>query len=200
MIVHERARIPKVCVKCGATKDVARHEVVFAVGHAASGAGLAGGAIGAGVASTLRNMFRDEPALMALVLAVLLAGGSLVAWIVSTRTAKIPLQVPLCEEHGARLDRARRHRAGLLLALGIAAVLMLLGLGAEAWLVVVLGLVLIFAALAYVLATGMRSAWVAARWAKDEHVALVVGHDTAKKIVRRAEKRAAKKQREAMRS
>src|SRR5690606_867928 len=84
LVVHESARIPKVCVKCGATKDVTRHEIAFAVGHAASGAGLAGGAIGAAVASTLRNAFRDEPASMALVLAVLLGAVILVAWIVNT--------------------------------------------------------------------------------------------------------------------
>ena len=196
MVVHEGARIPKVCVKCGATKDVSRHEIPFAVGHAASGAGLAGGAIGAGVASVLRNVFRDEPALMALVLALLLCGGSLVAWVVSTRTPKIHVRVPLCEEHGARLDRARRNRTGLLVALGVASLIILAGMGAEAWPVVGLGLVLIFAALAYVLATGMRGAWVRARWAKDEHVALVVDPHTAEKIIERAARRAAKRQRE----
>lgn len=200
MVVHERARIPKVCVKCGATKDVSRHEISFAVGHAASGAGLASGAIGAGVASVLRNTFRDEPGLMALVLAFLLVGGSLVAWVVSTRTPKIHLRVPLCEEHGARLDRARRNRTGLLVALGVASVIILAGMGAEAWLVVSLGLVLLFAAVAYALATGMRGAWVAARWAKDEHVALVVDPYTAEKIVERAAKRTAKKQREMLAS
>jgi hypothetical protein len=114
LIVREGARIPKVCVKCGATKDVSRREIPFAVGNTAAGAGM-----------------------------------------------------------------------------------LVIGVGAEAMVLIGLGLLVLFAALAFAFATGMRKAWVTARWARDEQVALPVGAETAKKVVERAERRAARKQREA---
>ncbi|MDQ3037885.1 MAG: hypothetical protein M3Y87_36155 [Myxococcota bacterium] len=192
LIVRERARIPKICVKCGATRDVVRRHQQFAMGHHGAGAGAAGGVVGAALASSMRGTFRDDPAMMAAVLVGIVGVVSVGAWIAHGATSKLQLDVPLCRTHDAAIDAALQHRTWLLLGLALAGLLGAFGVAVSS---VALGItaVAIFAlvlVLAYGL--GMPKAWIPTRWARGGEVAIAVGPELAQKLVARAEKRAKK--------
>ena len=196
LVVREGARIPKLCVKCGAYEDVERREQAFAIGQQSAGIGAAGGAAGAVVASVLRNALRGQPwTQAAVVLGLLVVVGGAVG-VAHSLTGKIYLDVPLCGAHAARLDAARRQRAALLVTLAVAGVLVILGIGLESVATMVIALSIFALAIGVAFAIGLPKAWIKARWARDGAVALDVGAALAARIAKRAEKRA-RKQREA---
>lgn len=193
LVVPEGARIPKVCLKCGATKAVVRSEqsyIVSAIGRAGP---WVGGAIGAGTASVIRNVFRDDWAMQAIAIGVICVAAAVIGVVVHVGSRKVTLQLPLCTEHDAKLAAARRHRVPLVGGAVLALCAMLLGMGMESVAVAALGGVLLVGLIVAARAAKMHEAWVNAAAVSDEHVALRVGEDLARSIAERAEKRAAKK-------
>lgn len=192
LVVRAGARIPKVCVKCGATQGVSRRDHAFALGSYGAGAGAAGGVVGAMLASTLRHTFRDEPGMQAAIIGGLLALVCVGAWVAQRMTPTLHLDVPLCGEHHARFDRAMQHRTWLLLAFAIAGVVLVFGIGVSSLALIGLAVVLAIGAIAAAFAAAMPKAWIPVRWAKDREVALALDPEITKKILERAERRARK--------
>lgn len=193
LVVPEGARIPKVCLKCGATKEVVRNEqsyIVSAIGRAGP---WVGGAIGAGTASVVRNVFRDDWAMQAIAIGVICVAAAGIGVVVHVGSRKVTLELPLCTEHDAKLAAARRNRVPFVGGAVLALSAMLLGMGMESVAVAALGGVLLVVLIVAARAAKMHEAWVHAAAVTEEHVALRVGEDLARSIAERAEKRAAKK-------
>ena len=193
-MVRAGARIPKLCVKCGATKDVSRREQAFAVGTRGASAGAAGGVVGVMVANVVRNAFRDEPGMQAAIIAAVFVVVCIGAVVVQRATPKVHLEVPLCGQHLAQLDAALQHRTWLLLALGLAGVLLVFAIAVSNVWLMGLALVIMLGAIGAAFALGMPKAWIKAKWAKDDQVALDLEPGLATKFLERAEKRAKKTQ------
>lgn len=194
LVVRAGVRIPKVCVKCGATKDVSRRDQAFAAGAQGASAGAAGGVVGVMVANVVRNAFRDEPGMQAAIIATVFVVVCIGAVIVQRVTPKVHLELPLCGQHRAQLDAALQHRTWLLLALGLAGVVLVFAIGVSNLWLMGLALVIMLGAIGAAFALAMPKAWIKAKWAKDDHVALDLEPGLATKILERAEKRAKQSQ------
>jgi hypothetical protein len=193
LVVPRGARIPKVCLKCGATRGVVRREQAYAVGALARSFPLAGGAVGAIVANIARNAFRGEPGLQALFLVGVLVVASIFALVVDRTTTKITLALPFCAEHDARLSTALRIRNGVLATAGGAVLLGLAGMGLSLQPLILVAVALVVLAFGVALATKVRRAWVHAPSVSYDAVALRVGADLATSMAQRAQKREAER-------
>jgi hypothetical protein len=192
LVVPEGARIPKVCVRCGATTNIVRREQTYAMGSASTTPWL-GGAIGAGVAAFARNVFRDRLGLQALFIVVVITAAIVFAVVVHKTARKITLSVPLCPEHDAAIERATRARIPVLGGIGLGLAIALAGMGVDSMGTVLFGMALFGIVLVVALATRMKDAWIPVAGVKEDGVRLRVGVDLAKSLASRAEKREAKR-------
>ncbi len=192
LVVPEGARIPKACLKCGATKGVVRHEQEYVVGALGKTGPYVGGAIGAGVASVVRNFFRGDIALQVLAITVICVAVAVAGFILHRTSHRVALSLPLCEEHHAQIELARRRRVPLIAGLVLALATALGGMAIGSVAVAVLGLALVVLLVVVARAARMHEAWVHAAEVTLDHVALRVDADLARTIAERAEKRAAR--------
>lgn len=197
LVVPEGARIPKVCLKCGAKKGVVRREQTFVVGAMGKSSPWLGAVVGVGAASMIRNLFREDLGLQVLAIVVICAVAAVVALALNAAARKVTLSLPLCAEHDAAIELARRRRVPVLAGLGLALALGLGGMAGESVMVAVLGVALLILVVVAARAMRMNEAWVHAGAVTDDHVALRVDPAVAKSIAERAEKREAKRAAEA---
>lgn len=113
-------KIPRVCLKCAATRGIVRRRETFTVGTSGAAYGAAGGLAGAVVVSTVRH----DPESFLPVAALLVAGVGVIAWSIQKRATKVTIAVPLCEDCDRRWSRGlslRRLLVVVLAASGLAA-------------------------------------------------------------------------------
>lgn len=196
LIVPDGARIPKVCLKCGAKKNVVRRDQTYVVGILGRGGPWVGAGIGAGMAAGLRQIFRGDHALIALAIGVISLVVVVGALAVYAASRKIVLALPLCEEHDAHFELARRRRPIVLAAVGVGLAAALAGMAAEIVGVVLLGILIVVVAAIAARSTRMHEAFVPAAHVSNEHVLLHIDPELARDIAERARKRETKHQAE----
>lgn len=124
VVVDMRERIPKVCLKCGATKSIVRRvEILTVASQNAATMGMGMGAVGATVAAIARN---NRDAAIPVVLAAI-AGVTVFAVVMHRGAEKVELELPLCETCNARWDQAKRMQPAVLASIGVAGLLCLVG-------------------------------------------------------------------------
>lgn len=181
-------RIPKVCLLCGATKDVVRRTQEYGVGtNYGAGAGAGGGVAGALVAQSLRGLDRG---LAAAVITGLVAVVVLVAWVAHRATPKVALELPLCKSCDGRWAEAEQRRVWILLALGLFLALVVVGIGLDAMWLLGVALLLVFGLLAFAKLTGQAERFAKVGFVKREEIGLRLAPEIAEKIVERAKRRA----------
>jgi len=188
-------RIPKVCLLCGGTQEIARRRQEYAVGASyGAGAGAGGGVVGAAVASQIRHM---DPGLAAAVIVGIVVVLAVVVTVANRATPKVELELPLCATCDGRWAEGLRNRTWILLALGAFGALTVAGIALDAMVLLVIAMLLLFGVLGWAWATGQRARFLEVGWARADEVGLRVKDEIARKVLERAQKnderRAAKK-------
>lgn len=188
-------RIPKVCLLCGATKEIVRRRQEYAVGASyGAGAGAAGGVIGAVVASQLRHVDRGLAAMLLVGIVVVV---SIVAMLAHRASPKVELELPLCQACDARWAEGLSYRTWILLAVGVFFVLVVVGMALDAMLLLGLGMLVLFGVLAWAWASGQRERFVQVGWVQASEVGLRLKDEIARAVIERAEKNVERRARKA---
>jgi len=183
-------RIPKVCLLCGATKDVVRRHQEYAVGASyGAGAGAGGGVVGAMVAQSLRGMDRGLAAAVIVGIVVVVAVGATLA---HRATPTIPMELPLCQTCDGRWADAMQHRIWLLLALALFFALVVIGIALDAMMILGASMLVLVASLAAAWALGLRNRVLHVGWVKAHEIAFRVSPEIATKVLERAERKTRK--------
>jgi len=191
VVVDMRERIPKVCLKCGATKSIVRRvEVLTVASQNAATMGMGMGAVGATVAAIARN---NRDAAIPVVLAAI-AGVTVFAVVMHRGAEKVELELPLCETCNARWDTAKRLQPAFLGGMLIAGLLCLVAWTTDGQRSLLYAGGILFALL-IVVALALRPAdrLIGASRVEGPMVTLTrIGPDAATKIAAKLEKRRAK--------
>jgi hypothetical protein len=187
-------RIPKVCLKCGATKEITRRDQDFVLGTAGAMGASGGAVIGVAVAASLRSgPLRDDPMLQVVIIVVVfaIAIGLALAW--NARQKRVTLALPLCPACNESWNDGLRIRKQLLVGIAAMGVLVLVGIATEAMLFMGLGMVVFLIVLAVAVGAKIPARMIQAEWAKEREVALKIDRAIADKVVEKARKREEKK-------
>jgi hypothetical protein len=162
-------RLPRVCFKCAATENLVRRpEVLMVTSQSARNTGMVGGAMGAVVASMMRN----SKELLVPLLAVL--GVAVVVFSVYTsKTARrVDVAIPLCASCDERWSKAKAARPFLLAALIASALGLLLGMASESKGLLIGAGALFFALCVYAVVAKPAAAYVGATWWEGSRLVL----------------------------
>lgn len=191
VVVDMRERIPKVCLKCGATKSIVRRvEILTVASQNAATMGMGMGAVGATVAAIARN---NRDAAIPVVLAAI-AGVTVFAVVMHRGAEKVELELPLCETCNARWNSAKRVQPAFLAGVVIAGLLCLVGWTTDGQRALLYAGAIVFA-LVIVAALALRPGHrlVGASRVEGPMVTLTqISPEAATKIAARLEKRRAK--------
>ncbi|MFO0713337.1 MAG: hypothetical protein U0353_26015 [Sandaracinus sp.] len=183
-------RIPKVCLLCGATKDVGRRTQEYAVGASyGTGAGAAGGVFGAIMAQSLRNVDRT---LAVGAIVSLLAVVSVGAYIAHRLTPRVAMRVPLCGSCESRWAEAEARRIWYLLGLVEFLVLVLAGLALDATALMIAGMLVLIALVTAAKITDQAERFAQVGFVKKDEIGFRVSKEIAEKMIERAQRRADK--------
>jgi len=189
-------RIPKVCLLCGATKEIVRRRQEYAVGASyGAGAGAGGGVIGAAVASQVRHMDRG---LAAMIIVGLVAVIAVVATVASRATPKVELELPLCVACDGRWAEGLRNRTWILLAVGVFGALTIAGIALDAMMLLVAAMLVLFGVLGWAWATGQRGRFLEVGWVQASEIGLRVKDEIARAVLERAHKNAERRAKKAV--
>jgi hypothetical protein len=182
--------IPKVCLLCGATKDVVRRNQEYAIGTSyGTGAGAAGGVAGAMVASSLRGLDRGTAAMAVVALVAVVVAIAVVA---NRATPKIAMSLPLCQRCDGRWAEGESYRLWVLVAIGLFFALVVVGMALESTPAMVGGLVVLVASLVGAYVLGLKDRFLQIARVDRKEIAMRVPEPIAQKVIERAERRAKK--------
>jgi hypothetical protein len=182
--------IPKVCLLCGATKDVVRRQQEYAVGTSyGPGVVVAGGAFGSMVARSVRGLDRGVAAMavVALVAVVVIAAAA-----AHRAMPKVAVSLPLCRRCDGRWAEGESYRLWLLVAVGVFFALVVVGMALDSTLAMVGGLVVLVALLGGAFAAGLKERFLQIVRVDRSEIAMRVPEPIAQKVIERAERRAKK--------
>lgn len=185
-------RIPKVCLLCGATKGIVRRNQTYTVGSGGVAVGGVGGVLGAVFAQSMRGLDRGT---VALAFAVLIGGGGAIAYLVDRFAKKVEVALPLCEACDGRWAEGVEKRRIVLAGLALFGVLVVVGYVIESVLTVGVGFGILAVLLLFAWSAGLRDRFVQVGSVKTDVVAFRISEETAQKVVARAERKAARKDR-----
>jgi hypothetical protein len=181
-------RIPKVCLLCGATKDVVRRTQEYPIGASyGTGAGAVGGVVGALTAQSLRHVDR---AVAVGVIVGLVAVVSVVAFVAHRATPRVSMELPLCTRCDGRWAEAEGRRVWIISAIGLFLALVLAGFALDAMVLMVAGLAVILGAVGFAKVTDQAQRFAQVGFVQKEEIGFRVGPEIAAKIVERAQRRA----------
>lgn len=187
LVVPVDARLPKVCLKCGARKEITRRPHTYAVGSGGQAAGSAGAIGGVVLAQALRSV---ERWIAVSVFAAVVAGAAIAGWLMHRAAQKVELALPLCATCDAAWTEAESTRNKALIALGAAFATLAVGWGLASGPVLVAGGVLFVVPLVALWAAAPIKRLVRAMAVTKDTVSLAVDGPIADEIVRRAARRA----------
>lgn len=118
IVVDAGKKLPAVCLKCGAKKDIVRRKETLVAASASQGLGAVGGVCGVMAARAMR----EDPVAAAFVVGACLAGSLAVGIIVHRQSPKVELALPLCGACNAKWDQGITVRRAILAALCFAGV------------------------------------------------------------------------------
>ncbi|MBN8614487.1 MAG: hypothetical protein J0L92_28060 [Deltaproteobacteria bacterium] len=182
--------IPKVCLLCGATKDVVRRTQEYPIGASyGAGAGAGGGVVGALVAQSLRGIDRMLAAMVITGIVVVVAIG---AWMAHRATPRVAMALPLCTRCDARWAEGEQRRTWFVLALGVFLLLTVVGIALDAMWLLGAGLALVLGLVLFARATDQAKRFVQVGFVQKDEIGLRLSKEIAEMIVERARRRAEK--------
>lgn len=187
LVVPVGARLPKVCLKCGARHDITRRKASFTIGTAAKAAGTASGVGGAVLAQALRGLDRTFAVLAFTGVAGMLG---VIAWLAQRGAAKVELALPLCASCDAAWTEGEMLRTRFAWALGVSFALLAAGYALYSTPTLGVGGALFVLALVMAIGARLPKRFVSATVAKAEAVSLKVEGAIADDVVARARRRA----------
>jgi hypothetical protein len=180
--------IPKVCLLCGATKDVVRRTQEYPLGASyGAGAGAGGGVVGALVAQSLRGIDRMLAAMVVAGIVVVVAIG---AWIAHRATPKVAMSLPLCTGCDGRWAEGEQRRTWFVLALVVFLLLTVGGIALDAMWMLGAGLALVLGLVLFARATDQAKRFVQVGFVQKDEIGFRLSREIAEKIVERAKRRA----------
>lgn len=180
-------RIPKVCLLCGATKDVVRRTQEYPIGASyGTGAGAAGGVVGAITAQSLRHMERSL-ALGAII--GLVAVVSVVAFVAHRITPRVTTEIPLCAGCDARWAEAEGRRVWFLVAVAMFLALVLAGFALDAMALMAAGLAVILLAVVFAKVTDQAKRFAQIGFVQKDEIGFRLSAEVAQKVLERARRR-----------
>lgn len=181
-------RIPKVCLLCGATKDVVRRTQEYPIGASyGTGAGAVGGVVGALTAQSLRHVDRT---VAVGVMVGLVAVVSVVAFVAHRITPRVAMELPLCTSCDGRWAEGEARRVWIFAAIGLFLALVLTGFALDAMALMVAGLAVILGVVGFAKVTDQAQRFAQIGFVQKDEVGFRVSPEIAAKIVERAKRRA----------
>lgn len=187
LVVPSGARLPKVCLKCGARKDVVRREGKYTIGGLGQSGGIVGGAVAAAMGPMLRGMERPTAVAVFGAVIVVLGGG---AWLLETNARKHVIALPLCKTCDAAWAEGETLRTRFVAALLASFALLAAGYAFFSTPLLVVGGLLFVLALAMTAAARLPARFVASAGVGAAEVTLRIDPGIADDLVARAKKRA----------
>lgn len=187
LCARTEGRIPKVCLLCGATKDVVRRTQEYPVGASyGASAGAGGGVLGAMVAQSLRGLERSVAAMaIVAIVGVVIVG----AWLAHRATPMVSIALPLCTTCDGRWAEGQERRTWFLGVVVLFFALIVLGIALDAMWLLAAGLALVFGLIAFAKLTDQAKRFVAVGFVKREEIGFRLETQIAEKIVERARRR-----------
>ncbi len=185
-------RIPKVCLLCGATRDVVRRTQEYPVGTSyGASAGAGGGVVGALVAQSLRGLDHMVAATAIVGLVAVVAVG---AWLAHRATPKITIELPLCTACDGRWAEAQQRQTWFIIAIGVFLGLVVTGIALDAMWLLGAALAWVLALVAFALVTEQAKRFLHVGFVTKTEIGFRVSKEIGEKVVERARRRAAREE------
>jgi hypothetical protein len=190
------SRLPKVCLRCGASREVRRRAETFVVGTGQA-VPIGGSVLGVTVAMSIRAAFPDRPMLQALAILVISAVVIPLALLWNRSLARVSIAVPLCPPCEEAAERAQQLVVPSLVGLALCVLMALAGMATGVMWLAALAIVLLLALVGVVWLVRPKQARVVPLKVNESEIVFRPAERALGKIARRLEKRAARLSREA---
>lgn len=187
LVVPAGTRLPKICLKCGAKKNVVRRERPYTIGGLGQSGGVAGGLVAAAMGPVIRTLDAVTAVGVVTGVAAVLGTG---AWLWERSLPKHQLGLPLCETCNAAWTEGEATRTRWLVVLFAAFALGGVGYALSSVPLMFVGGLAVVLAIGLIAAARLPTLFVSSTTVTPTEVHLRVAPEIADVVVARAAKRA----------